>query len=187
MVSVRFAAPVGHRADAVLLTQSGVDRDGYAFAVQEQGRGEPMKSTAGVLAFVALGAVLWVACSGIDRQTSPEGLDQPSLASGGVPGGTEKCPDGGVKDEVGPPWSITVPVGQVINSVCVKAGSYVYVLTADGVISRNGTSCFVVDFSTSRRTVTVTNAAGHVGSICFGISNIVAYAGPAPSPSPSPS
>lgn len=146
-----------------------------------------MSTTAGALALIAVGAVLWVACSGVDQQTSPEAVDQPSLASGGVPGGTEKCPDGGIKDESGPPWSITVPSSQVITSVCVKAGSYVYIATADAVISNNGTQCFVVDFSTNLRTVTVSNAAGHVGSICFGISNIVAYPGPAPSPSPSPS
>ena len=113
-----------------------------------------MRSTSGALAFIALGVVVWVACTGSEQPTAPDALDRPSFASGGVPGGTDKCPSGeNAKDESGPPWSITAPAGQVIGSVCVKAGTYVYIASADGVISRNGTSCFVVDFSADQRTV----------------------------------
>lgn len=138
-----------------------------------------MRKSAGVLASMVLGVVVWTACS-TDDSMAP--LSSTALI-------TEKCSDVGTwarKDEVGPPWSLTAPAGKVVKSVCVKAGTQVYTRTTNGTISVNGTSCFVVS-GLGTPTVTVANAPGHVGSICKGISHIEVKFGPAPSPSPSPS
>jgi hypothetical protein len=133
-----------------------------------------------MLAFLAVGAAVWIACSSIDEKVAPN-FDA---------GGTEKCSDDPTfvsddKDEIGPTWSITAGGNQVITEVCVKAGPKVYYSTG-GTISVNGTQCFTVT-GIGTPTVTVSNAAGHIENICKSISNIETTFGPAPSPSPSPS
>ena len=144
-----------------------------------------MPKSAGILTGLVLSAVAWVACtSGDSTSPSAEAAALTPLASIG----TEKCSDFGTfpaKDEVGPPWSITAPAGQVVTTVCVKAGNQAYVTSSNGIIFVGSTPCFRVrDLGT--RTVRVTRADGFVGNICKGISHIQAGFGPGPSPSPSP-
>jgi hypothetical protein len=143
-----------------------------------------MRRPAAFLLFVIFGAITWVACSSSDNiaPTAPSFVPNGST-------GTEKCEDFGSwedKDEVGPPWSITADPGDVIDVVCLKAGTKVYIATSDGTISVNGTPCFDIS-GIGTGTVTATNNAGHVGNICKGISHIEVRFEPAPSPSPSPS
>jgi hypothetical protein len=143
-----------------------------------------MRKSAGLLASLMLTAVVWVACTSGDT-TSP-GTES---VAGPLAAVTEQCPATfTTKDEVGPPWSITAPAGQVVASVCVKAGTQVYIATfppSNQTIFVNSTPCFRVT-GLGTPTVTVRNAAGHIGSICKGISHIVVTFGPGPSPSPSP-
>jgi hypothetical protein len=149
-----------------------------------------MRNSAGLLAGLMLTAVAWVACTSGDT-TSPS-AENTALTTPLASVGTEKCTDLGswdAKDEVGPPWSITAPAGQVVNEVCVKAGNQVYTATfppSNQTIFVNGTPCFRVT-GLGTPTVRVRNAAGHIGNICKGISHIQVRFGPGPSPSPSPS
>jgi hypothetical protein len=135
------------------------------------------------LAAIALSAVVYAACT--SDGSPPTTANEPAF----VVGGTEKCEDFGTftaKDEVGPPWSITAPAGQVVTEVCVKAGPYAYVTSTNGIIYVNGTPCFNVT-GLDTETVRVRRADGFIGNICKGISHIEANFGPGPTPSPSPS
>src|SRR5688572_8333608 len=97
-----------------------------------------MRKSAGVLASILLGAVVWTACSTGDNMA-------PSTTTALI--ATEKCSDEGTwaaKDESGPPWSITAPANQVVTAVCVKAGNQVYPRSTNGTIRVEGTACFRV-------------------------------------------
>ncbi len=145
-----------------------------------------MRKSAGILTSLVLSAVAWVACTSGDS-TSPSAESAPLTPLASI--GTEKCSDFGtfsVKDEVGPPWSITAPAGQVVTTVCVKAGTQAYVTNSNGIIFVGSTPCFQVQ-GLGTATVLVTLANGFVGNICKGISHIEAGFGPAPTPTPTPS
>lgn len=141
-----------------------------------------MARSAGLLAAVALSAIVYAACT--SEGSAPTMASEPTVADVG----TEKCSDFGSftsKDEVGPPWSITASAGQVVTEVCVKAGTQVYITSSNGIIYVGSTPCFRVT-GLGTATVRVRNAAGHVGNICKGISHIEVNFGPGPTPTPTP-
>jgi hypothetical protein len=148
-----------------------------------------MRKSATLLATVLLTAVAWVACTS-DTTTSPTSPGLGGVSSSALFLQTgDHCNEFGpfdAKDEVGPPWRIDAPSGQLVAEVCVKAGNAAYYTDQNGVISVSGTPCFLVQ-GLGTSFVRVTLATGYVGNICKGISHITANFGPAPSPSPSPS
>ena len=106
--------------------------------------GRTVARSAGLLAAVALSAIAYAACT--SEGSAPTMASEPAVA--GV--ATEKCSDFGsftTKDEVGPPWSITAPAGQVVTEVCVKAGNQVYITSSNGIIYVGSTPGFQVTVS----------------------------------------
>lgn len=89
-----------------------------------------------------------------------------SIGAKSADAATARCPQGGVKLERGP-WVWTAAGGDVIESVCVKAGTQTYSFYADG--SRD---CYTV---TGLGTATVEVSGGGTSRWCKAVSHVVFY------------
>jgi hypothetical protein len=130
-------------------------------------------ATAAVFA-VSLALVLASCGSKPGNPASPSGITDSSTDAKG--GATEQCSVDGVKVEHAP-YSTTAPQGEVVSSVCVKAGTTAFTLS-------NSTDCYVVEgIGTDAAVVT---KEGH-GKNCKDISYVMFYtAAPTPTPTATP-
>jgi hypothetical protein len=117
-------------------------------------------------------AFIVVSCS---TESSPSGTS-PSAVVGGIgqTAVTERCPEGGIRDESSP-FTFTAPAGQVVTDVCIKAGTQADLPA--------GTGCYVVT-GIGTPTVTVTRIGS--GPECKEISHVDFFTGPGPTPTPPP-
>lgn len=94
-----------------------------------------MRRSAGALASLLLGVLVWTACSTGDSLSPTEpvaAVDQTTLANV-----TQHCPAGGYKTEVNDAFSGTTKYySYAIGKICVKAGNVVYSTTYDGLFGR---------------------------------------------------
>jgi hypothetical protein len=110
--------------------------------------------------------------------SNPETPTTPAAVNAGQQeakgGATQQC-DAAIKDERAP-YTGSAPDGQVITSVCVKAGQQAIPLTASS-------SCYLVDGLNTQSATVSRNPAG--GSSCKDIS-YVTFTAASPTPTPTP-
>ena len=123
-------------------------------------------------AALALTTLFVVAACSTESTTGPS-------STGAVVGGigqtavTERCPEGGTRDESSP-FTFTAPAGQVVTDVCIKAGTQIFGSLA---------GCYVIS-GIGTPTATATRIGS--GPACKEISHVDFFTGPGPEPTPTP-
>ena len=93
-----------------------------------------MRGSAGALASILLGAVVWAACSTGDNPsvTDPTLVDQSTLSNV-----TQHCPAGGSKTNVTDAFTgATITFGFTVGSICIKAGTVIHSTSSDGTFGK---------------------------------------------------